>query len=880
MKKILIIDGSSLFFRAFYALPNLTNSKGFPTNAIYGFVTMLENAIEKIKPSDICVCFDLKGKTFRHEQFKDYKANRQKMPDELSLQFPLVRKILDAMNIRVLESSKFEADDLAGSLSKLSENAGYECVLLTGDKDYFQLISEKIKVLLTRKGITELEVFDEEKLFKEYSLSPTEFIDLKGLMGDQSDNIPGVKGIGEKTGIKLLKEFSSIENIYSNLDKISAKSLKSKLEDGKALAFMSKKLATIIRDVPIDADLKDFEIKPYNLSELVKIYEEYEFYSFLKKLPLNDSPAKTDEISKSVEILDEYETSYLKKILKNKNFAFKLISEGKFYEGVLPSFWGLKTENEPPVFYKFSKESLLKFKEAFEREDIEILGHNLKEDLISLIGFGIDFKNVKYDLQIAEYIIAPEVSNYEIERLTQIYLNKNMKSLKEILGKGKTSKKLEEASDDVKIYLADLLDAIYKIKPEQEKKMDDKSKGLFYDVEMPLIEVLADMEVVGFSVDKSCLEDIGLVLDSNLKKLTQEIFSEAQEEFNINSPKQLGEILFEKLNFPVIKKTKTGYATGAEVLEKLAGQGGIIENILEYRKLSKLKSTYVDGLIKIINKNDSKIHSSFNQTVTATGRISSTEPNLQNIPIRTKEGRLIRKAFLPSENCRLIDADYSQIELRVLASVSDDKDMIEAFKHGEDIHASTAAQVFKVDIKDVDSELRSRAKAVNFGIVYGISDYGLSQNLNIPRQEAKTYIDNYLNHYKGIKAFMENIVKEGKEKGYVRTIFGRKRNIPELNNRNFNIRSFGERIALNTPIQGSAADIIKIAMVKVFQKLKAENLKSKLILQVHDELILDSPIDEIDRAKKILKDVMENAGKLKVDLLVDMEVLDNWYDAK
>lgn len=873
MKKILIIDGSSLFFRAFYALPPLKNSKGFPTNAVYGFVSMLENAVETVKPTHLAVCFDLKGKTFRHLEYEDYKANRQKMPDELGAQFPVVRKILDLMNIKVLESSKYEADDLAGSLAKIAEGEGFQSVLLTGDKDYFQLISENTLVLMTRKGITEMDIYDLKKLNEVYGLTPEEFIDLKGLMGDPSDNIPGVKGVGEKTGLKLLKEFGSIENIYQNLEQVSGKALKEKLSNDKAQAFMSKRLATIIRDVKIDYAIDDFKVEPYKLDELVELYRDYEFNTLLRRLPIKKESVEKKEMQMSEDSFDDYLVK-----LKGKNVAIKFFTEGKVYEGIAPTYLALMVEGDDPAFYDFDETLLDKLKKAVESQDISLSGHNIKEDLIILMHYGIDGAKIEYDSEIAQYLLTPEDSGYAIEKLTLTHLGEKMETLEDILGKGKKYVPLKDKRDEVKHYAGEYLNNFFEIKKVQESLMDEESKKLFKEIEMPLIEVLASMELEGFKVEKQVLKEIGSELTEKLNTLEKEIYAEAGEEFNLNSPKQLGEILFEKLNFPVIKKTKTGYSTAADVLEKLRGEGPIIDNILEYRKLSKLMSTYVDGIIDIIV--DGKIHSSFNQTTAVTGRISSTEPNLQNIPIRTPEGRLIRKAFVPTEGSQLIDADYSQIELRILAHVSGDEHMQLAFKNKEDIHTSTAAKVFHVKPEDVTSDLRAKAKAVNFGIVYGISDYGLSQNLNIPRQEAKEYIDNYLNNYNGIKKFMHDIVELGKKQGYVRTIFGRKRNIPELSNRNFNIRSFGERIALNTPIQGSAADIIKIAMVKVYNKLKSEHMDTKLILQVHDELILNSPKSEVEKAKKILTETMEGAADLDVDLIVDVEVLDNWYDAK
>lgn len=882
--KFLIIDGSSLFFRAFYALPLLKTKRGLYTNAIYGFVMMVENAIEKIKPTHLAVCFDMKGKTFRSEIYKDYKGTRQKTPNELEQQWPLVREILGHMNVKILESPVYEADDIAGTLSKLGTEEGFENYLLTGDKDYFQLVNEKTKVLFTRKGITDMDIMTVEKIKEDYGIEPLEFIELKALMGDSSDNIPGIYGIGEKTGLKLIHEFHTIENLYDNIDDVSGKKLKEKLLDGKMSAFMSKKLGTIVKDVPLEESLDDFKKVDYDYEKLSELYREFEFNSMLDRLPEEYRKEEVEEISQeNFEFVEIKDLKEIEKDLKDKkSLAFKFITDGKIYEDVKPIYLAVKVKDSEVKFISYEEIDFDFLKELMEDEKVEKLGYSLKEDIIILMDLGIDIKNYSHDVEIAEYLLNSTQSDYDINKISMAYFKNGYLDLEDLLGKGAKKKTYADLDkDDLFKYFAFVLNTIYRLEDLQKEKIDEEEMtSLYQDMELPLVEVLASMEYVGINTDEAVLDEIDKQIIEKLKTLEEEIYDEAGEEFNINSPKQLGVILFDKMDFPVIKKTKTGYSTSADVLEKLRGKGEIIDKILDYRKFSKLKSTYIDGLKAVINKKTKRIHSRFMQTVTATGRISSTDPNLQNIPIKTEEGRLIRKAFLASEGGVLVDADYSQIELRVLAALSDDKEMLDAFKHGLDIHRKTASEVFHVDYDDVDDRQRYEAKAVNFGIVYGISDYGLSQNLNIPRKAAKEYIDNYLGHFVGIKNYMAEEIKNGKDKGYVETIFKRRRYIPELNAKNFNIRSFGERIALNTPIQGSAADIIKIAMVKVYNELKKRNLKSKLIIQIHDELVVDTAEDEIEEVKELMKDLMENSVDLNVKLSMDMNTGANLYESK
>lgn len=886
-KRIMIIDGSSLLHRAFYALPLLNTKKGLYTNGVYGFLTMLYKVREDYNPDYLCVAFDKKGPTFRHKEYVEYKGTRQETPSELSQQFPLIKEILGLMNITTMEMNEFEADDIAGTWARIGEENSLECILVTGDKDYLQLASDNTKVIITKKGITETVEYNREKIVSEFGIEPKQFIELKGLMGDKSDNIPGVPGIGEKTGLKLLYEHGTIENIYENLDKVSGKKLKENLIENQGQAFLSKRLGEIITNVPLDKDLEDLRVKEPNYKELKDIFEELEFKSLLNKIP--------DEFMDKEELKLDYEFNEVKAeefmklldgIKKNGKFAFKFILSGHNYIedevlGIGIKFFNGKTHYIDLALYK--DEFIHTFKDVFQDPLIKKLGYNLKVDIVQLLRWGIDLKGYSFDALISQYLINPSQNDYSINHLSQEYVGYYGQDKISLLGKGKKMKTFNDL-DKVQImeHLSFLLETLFILEP----KMNDiiESQGmvdLYKSIELPLVEVLANMEFMGFKIDENQLIKLGQEYDEEISSLIEEIYGYAGMEFNINSPKQIGEVLFEKLMLPVIKKTKTGYSTDVEVMEKLMDQHPIIEKILRYRQIVKLKSTYIDGLRALINKNTNRIHSNFNQTVASTGRISSQEPNLQNIPIRTEDGRRIRKAFIAeSPEFTLLDGDYSQIELRVLAHISEDPKMIQAFIDEEDIHTRTASQVFHVDLEDVTPELRYRAKAVNFGIVYGISDFGLSKDLNISRKEAKEYIDNYFKNFSLVRKYMDETVAQGKKNGYVETVLHRRRYIPELNAKNFNVRSFGERIAMNTPIQGSAADIIKIAMVRVFNKLKEEKLESRLILTVHDELILEVHREEIQTIQKLVKDIMENAAKLKVPLKVDMMIGDSWYDTK
>ncbi len=887
-KKIMIIDGSSLLHRAFYALPLLTTKSGLYTNGVYGFLTMFYKITEQYEPDYIGVAFDKKGPTFRHKKYVEYKGTRQSTPSELSQQFPMIKEILSYMNIPTLEMQEYEADDIAGTLAKIGENEALEVILVTGDKDYLQLTTDKTKVLLTKKGITEIEAYDRNRIKEEYGIEPKQFIDLKGLMGDKSDNIPGVPGIGEKTGLKLIQEYGSIQNIYENIDKISGKKLKENLIENENLAYISRTLGEIITNVPLNMELEDFKATTPEWIKLKNIYEELEFKSLLNKIP-SEFKEKTQKVKfdYSYRELKPSEFGELVNDIKTEEkFCFKfIINNLNYIENEIIGI-GIKTPRGMTNYIdllQYNDEFTNYFKEIFENSQIAKIGHDLKVDIVQLFRLNIALKNFTFDSMIAQYLLNPSQSNYSINNLSEEYFDVYGIQSEDVFGKGKGLKKARDLDkEDIMKYLSFIFESVFKLEPiMMEKIIEQRMENLYTEVELPLAEVLANMEFIGFKIDTNELKILGKEYDEEIDSLTKEIYELAGSTFNINSPKQIGEILFEKLMLPVIKKTKTGYSTDVEVMEKLKDQHPIVEKILRYRQIVKLKSTYIDGLLSLINSKTNRIHSSFNQTIASTGRISSTEPNLQNIPIRTEDGRKIRKAFIAeSPNFRLLDGDYSQIELRVLAHISNDPKMKDAFVSGEDIHRKTASEVFHVEKEDVTSDLRYRAKAVNFGIVYGISDFGLSRDLNIPRKEAKEYIENYFKNFQMVKKYMEDIVSEGKKNGYVETILHRRRYIPELNSKNYNVRSFGERIALNTPIQGSAADIIKMSMVRVYNDLRDRNLRSRLILTVHDELILEVHKDEIDEVNKLVKNIMENAISLTIPLKVDFKIGDSWYDTK
>ena len=873
-KKLIIIDGNSIINRAFYALPQMNNKDGLNTNGIYGFTTMLFKLIDMYNPTHISVAFDKKSPTFRHLEYTAYKAGRKKMPDELREQFEPLKKLLDAFNINRLEIDGYEADDIIGTISKIAEDEGFEVYIVTGDKDAIQLASKNITTLITKKGVADMEEYDFDKVVEKYEMTPAQFIDLKGLMGDKSDNIPGVAGIGEKTGIKLIKEYQSIENILENIDNLKG-SIKTKIEKNKESAIMSKKLATIIRNVPIDFNMCDLEYGSYDEEKLLKEFEKLGFMSLVSKIIKED-------IKSSLEIikLENYE-EFKEDIYKCKKIILKTIKkEGNILEkNIIYVFFSIDGEN----IYYINEDELYLIKDILEDNNIEKIGYNLKEDYLAFRPYGIKLENMKFDIVISEYLIdSNTTTSYECSDIAMKYLFRKILSKEELLGKGAKAKNYQYLEFEVlSNYVANIINVIKDVYPKMEELLNSmEMTSLFYDIEMPLVEVLGEMEFIGIKVDKEKLNELGDEFKDIIKNLEKDIYEISGEKFNINSPKQLGVILFEKLGLPVIKKTKTGYSTNIDVLEKLKNESPIIDKIIEYRQFTKLNSTYVEGLLSIINPIDNRIHSSFNQPITTTGRISSTEPNLQNIPVRLEIGRNIRKVFISQDNYLLVDADYSQIELRVLAHMSEDETMIEAFENNEDIHTKTASQVFSIDMNDVTQKQRSEAKAVNFGIIYGKSDFGLSDDLNISIKKAKEYIDSYFEKYNKIKVFMDNTIENATDLGYVTTIFNRRRYIKELKSPNFMLRNAGKRAAMNAPIQGSSADIIKIAMVNVFRRFKKENLKSRLILQVHDEIIVETSLDEVDLVKEIVRNEMENATTMKVNLDVDLNVGKSWYETK
>lgn len=882
-KRLIIIDGNSIINRAFYALPDMSNSDGLKTNAIYGFTRMLFKIIDDYKPTHISVAFDMKAPTFRHKDFTEYKAGRKKMPDELGQQLEPLKELLDTFNIHRMEMAGYEADDLIGTVSKMGEDNDFKVYIVTGDKDAIQLASNKTTTLITKKGVGEVEEYNYDSVIERYEMTPTQFIDLKGLMGDKSDNIPGVPGIGEKTGIKLIKEFSSVENLIENTEQLKG-SVKKKIEENKEQAVFSKKLATIIRDVPIEVTLDELSFGDYDKNAVIEEFKKFGFNTLIKQVLSMDSGSEESAVEEKIDLninhLDNVE-EFKKELEKTNKLFIKTVKKvGNILDKNIQ--YVFVSSNGTDIYY-LSGEELELIKDIISNEEIKKIGYNLKDDYLAFKSYNMEMNNIFFDIAIGEYLIDSKSStSYECSDIAMKYLTKKVKSQEEILGKGAKAKKFQDLDmEELSEYFGEMINIVYNVYPIMEKAFKDMDmEYLFYDVEMSLVEVLGSMEYYGIAVDKNQLKDLGDKFKNIIANLEEEIFSLAGEKFNINSPKQLGVILFEKLELPVIKKTKTGYSTNADVLEKLRDKHEIIDKITEYRQIVKLNSTYVEGLSNIINPISGRIHSSFNQTITTTGRISSTEPNLQNIPVKTEMGREIRKVFIADENSKLVDADYSQVELRVLAHMSGDEHMIEAFQNHVDIHSKTASQIFGIDVNEVNSTQRSEAKAINFGIVYGKTDFGLSQDLNIPVAKAKAYIESYFANYSSIKDFMDKVIEQAKEKGYVLTEFNRRRYIPEINSSNFMVRKQGERFAMNAPIQGSAADIIKIAMVNVYNRLKDEQLKSKLILQVHDELIVEAVEEEIDKVSKIVKEEMESAVNLQVHLDVDLNVGDSWYETK
>ena len=856
MKNLILVDGNNLLFRSYYATAYngnfMKNSKGFPTNGLFGFTNMINKILEEEKPTHIIVAFD-KGKTFRHEKYKDYKAGRIEMPDELKLQFPVAKELLTKMGITYYEIENYEADDIIGTFAEFCENdPEYTGTIISSDKDLLQLVTKTVNIkLLKSKDYIR---YTEESFKEEWGIDPINIIDLKALMGDSSDNIKGVKGIGEKGALKLLHEYKTLDGIYENIDKIKG-ATQTKLVEGKEDAYESYELATIYKEVPMEININDLEYKTPDIEELNKMYEELEFYSFLKKTKI----VKQEDINfKIIKDINEINIS-------EKSAVYLEVLGTNYHKSEL---LGLSIYNKNQSLY-IPKEVLLK-QPSFLIEQ-QLITYDEKKLYVALKENNIEIKNITFDTMLAAYLLEYNLKD-DIAYLAN-QLGYNIPFYETVFGK-----KADIIPEENEIAKNAVLKAKFIYDTEQD--LTDKLKkqemyDLFKNIEMPLGIVLGDMEYDGINVDKTTLEEMG----KEIQTRTKEIYELAGTEFNISSPQQLGDILFEKLELPHGKKGKTGYSTAVDVLNKLKGKHPIIEKILEYRSLTKLYTTYIEGLIKEIGS-DNKIHTIYNQALTRTGRLSSQEPNLQNIPARDEYGKLIRKAFIPSEESVIMSGDYSQIELRILSSIANVESLINAFNEDLDIHSKTASDIFKKDIAEITSQERRVAKAVNFGIIYGISSYGLSENLNIPTYEAKGFIDNYLNTYPGIKEYMDKTIQKAHIDGYVKTLFGRIRIIPELQNKNYMIRQAGERMALNTPIQGTSADIIKKAMIEVHRKFKEKNLKSKMILQIHDELVIDTRKDELEEVRSILKEIMENTYKLSVPLKVDINEGENLYEAK
>jgi DNA polymerase-1 len=880
MDKLVLIDGNSIAFRAFFALPLLSNSAGVYTNAVYGFTMMLMKVLEEEAPSHILVAFDAGKTTFRHDDYQEYKGKREKTPGEFSQQIPLIKEVLDAFGIRHFELEGFEADDIIGTLARQAERSDLDTLIVTGDKDLLQLVTDKVNLLLTRKGVTETERYDVEAVKERYGLKPEQIIDLKGLMGDPSDNIPGIPGVGEKTALKLLHQFGSVEAVLEHVDELPGKKLRERVAEHREQARLSKKLATIHCNVPLTFDLEDLKFVQYDRQRVLELFKRLAFQSLIDRLGETEETVDREDAQEiEVRIVHESDAQLNELLTQDRLACHVELSETNYHRADIIGV--ALSDGERHVYLPWETarqhDVLLSWLADSSKEKI---GYDVKAATVALRRHGVQVTGFSFDILLASYLLNPSESAHELSDVVRRKLDGSLPDDESFYGKGQKRRQPDE--DELAHHLARKTAAMVRLHPLLVEELDDaRMMSLFSELEMPLSRVLADMECVGVKVDRERLEKLGEELKKQLDVLTQEIYDLAGTEFNINSPKQLGEILFDKMGLPVLKKTKTGYSTSADVLEKLAPQHEIVEKILHFRQVGKLISTYVEGLLKEIDPETGKIHTRFNQTITATGRLSSTEPNLQNIPIRLEEGRRIRQVFVPSEpDWLILSADYSQIELRVLAHLSGDENLKEAFVRDMDIHTKTAMDVFGVSEEEVTPLMRRHAKAVNFGIVYGISDYGLSQNLNISRKEAAEFIERYFASYPGVKAYMERVVEQAKQDGYVTTMLNRRRYLPDIRSRNYNLRSFAERTAMNTPIQGTAADIIKSAMVRMDEVLKEKGAQSRMLLQVHDELIFEVPASELDWMKKTVREVMEGTMALSVPLKVDVHHGPTWYQAK
>ena len=869
MSKIILLDGNSLSYRAFYAMPPFKNKNGLYTNSVYGFVLMLDKILREVNPDYALVAFDKGKKTFRHKEYSEYKGTREKTPLELIEQFGYIRQLLDSYGIKYEENDEYEADDILGSYAKKASKLGNEVIIVTGDRDLTQLADEKITIYFTKKGVTEIEKYTPEFIKEKYNLNPKQIVDMKGLMGDKSDNIPGIAGVGEKIAIKLLEKFETVENVLENIDKVSGKKLKEKLINGREDAILSKNLATIYTDVKLENEIEDLTFNE-NIEKKEQLFKKLGFTSFLKKLSNNKN--KIESINEKIEILKA-----------NRYTKIRIQSAVIYIENLTEDYHNSVVVGA--CLYTNKKLYIFDFEEFF-------LNKNIKEYLESKEEKNIyDFKKVsflakKYNIEIEENVFDAKIASYlidvnvkaQLDKIVNTYLGELLESDEEIYGKGK-KRKLPDR-EKINSYLLKIVTNLSKLEEILQKLLKKQNIIDLYKIEIKTSKTLANMEYNGIFVEEKELLKISEELEKRIKTLENSIYTLSGEEFNINSPKQLGEILFDKLQLRVIKKTKTGYSTSSEVLEQLKEESPIIKLIMEYRILAKLNSTYAKGLIKDITK-EGKIHTRYEQTLAQTGRLSSVNPNLQNIPIKIEEGKKIRKAFIPeSKDNIILSIDYSQIELRILAHIANDEKMIEAFNNDLDIHKKTASEVNNIPIEEVTPKMRSEAKAVNFGIVYGISDFGLSNNLGISRKRAKEFIDKYLNTFSGVKKYMEDIVEFAEEHEYVETIFKRRRHIPEINSKNKILKNLNSRIAMNTPVQGSAADIIKIAMNTVYEYLNNSNIRAKMLLQIHDELIFDVHKDDRKILEKEVKKIMENVADLKVKLKASVSYGDNWYEAK
>ena len=879
MDKIILLDGNSLSYRAYYAMPSLKNKKGLYTNSVYGFTLMLEKILEDTKPKYALVAFDKGKETFRHKSYEAYKGTRDKTPNELVEQFGYVRELLDSYGIKYEEHLDYEADDIIGSYAKIAEKAGLEVIIVSGDKDLTQLASDNITVYYTKRGVTEIDYYTPEFINEKYGLTPQQIIDMKGLMGDKSDNIPGIPGVGEKTAIKLLTEYETVENVLENIDNISGKKLKERLTEGKEDAILSKKLATIFTDVPVDNKIEDLTFKE-DREKKKELFEKLEFVSFLRKLSqenssedAGESETKEENIKKDIKI--QIADKDTKLDFKNSALHIECYTEDYQNSDVL----GVSVYVDD-IVYIFSEENFFDNKYVIEylQSQEEKTVYDIKKIIYIAKKNNIEINGDVFDIKIANYLI-DVTSKSEIDKIVFNYLGEIISSNEEIYGKG--AKRSLPTQEVLNSYIAKIAASILEVKPLMIKRLEEENMlDLYKNIEIKVARVLANMEFEGIHVSKKALDEMSQEFDERIKVLEGSIYTLAGSEFNIASPKQLGVVLFEDLGLPVVKKTKTGYSTAVEVLEQLQYKHDIIPLIMEYRTLTKLNSTYAKGLVKDITR-EGKIHTRYEQTLTQTGRLSSVNPNLQNIPTRIEEGKKIRKAFIPASSDRVIlSIDYSQIELRVLAHIAQDKGMIDAFKHDVDIHTKTASDVNGVPLDEVTPTMRREAKAVNFGIVYGISDFGLSNNLGITRKRAKEFIEKYLETFKGVDKYMTDIVEFAKEHGYVETLYNRRRSLPEINAKNKIIANLNARIAMNTPIQGTAADIIKIAMISAYNYIEETKVDAKLLLQVHDELIFDVSKDILEEFTDKMVTIMEEAANLDVKLKAEASSGPSWYEAK